>query len=129
MIDSYRISKEIFFCNTCIISDTYLTYKKIYISGNHSTSCSYTEAKPSDNDYRQLFEQNKGEPSILLYKLIICQRCLLFVSLLLILVASIVMNMICNHIYRNNPQCSVINTMYNMTEYANVSSNGIVCQP
>lgn len=119
---------EIFFCNTCIISDTHLTYKK-YISGNHNTSFSYTEAKPSDNDYRQLFEQNKGEPSIPLYKLIICQRCLIFVSLLLILVASIVMNMICNHIYRNTSQCSRNNTMYNMTQYANVSSNGIVCKP
>ncbi|XP_063439717.1 multidrug and toxin extrusion protein 1-like [Mytilus trossulus] len=97
--------------------------------GNHNTSCSYTEAEPSDNDYRQLFEQNKGESSISLYKLIICQRCLIFVSLLLILVASIVMNMFCNHIYRNNSQCNGNNTMYNMTQYANVSSNDIVCQP
>lgn len=100
-----------------------------YYGDDQSNSCSYTEAKPSDNDYRQLFEQKIGEQSFPLYKMIICQRFLIFVSLLLILVASIVLNMFFDHTYRNNVQCNGNDTMYNQTQYANVSSKGIVCQP
>ncbi|XP_052060201.1 uncharacterized protein LOC127700669 isoform X2 [Mytilus californianus] len=92
-----------------------------YYGDDHSTSCSYTEAKPSDSDFRQLSEQKIGEQSIPLYKMIICQRFLISVSLLLILFGSIVLNMFLDQTYRDNVQCNGNDTMYNLTQCVNVS--------
>ncbi|CAC5377765.1 TC.MATE [Mytilus coruscus] len=82
-------------------------YTSLEIAGDQrsSSECSCTDTKPSNNDCRQLFGHVVEERPASLFKVVICKRCLMFVSLLLILVASIVLNVFLHNKFQSNVEC------------------------
>ncbi|XP_071175723.1 multidrug and toxin extrusion protein 1-like isoform X2 [Mytilus edulis] len=87
-----------------------------------SSECSYSDTKPSNEDYRQLFEQIVEESPPSLFKVVICQRCFIFVVLLLVLVFSIVLNLFFHSKLKSDAECFVNDTMYNVTEHLNITT-------
>lgn len=104
------------------------TFENILGGPQSSSECSYSDNKPSNEDCRQLFEQIVEESPPSLFKVVICQRCFIFVVLLLILVVSIVFNLFFHSKLKSDVECFVNDTMYNVTEHLNITTV-IPCQP